>query len=67
MIDVIASADHEAERRALALQDAVDMTRRASSAVAAAAHGEPEALRFAVLEGIQQRLCSLLAQLRALA
>jgi hypothetical protein len=67
MIDAIATADHEAKRRALALQDAVDMTRRASSAVAAAAHGEPDALRFAVLEGIQHRLCSLLTQLKALA
>ena len=67
MIDAVATGDHEAKRRALALQDAVDMTRRASSAVAAAAHGEPDALRFAVLEATQQRLCSLLAQLKALA
>jgi len=58
--------DPEDQRRTLALQDAVDMTRHAASAVAAATHGEQDAFKEAVLEGIQQRLCSLLAQCRRL-
>jgi hypothetical protein len=58
--------DYEVKRRTLALQDACDTVRRASSAVAAAAYGEPDAMRFAVLEAVQKRLCSLLTQLKAL-
>ena len=60
-------ADHEAQQPHRAIQDAIDMTRRAGSAVAAAGYGEPDELRFAVLESAQQRLCSLLAQLKTLA
>jgi hypothetical protein len=58
--------DHAAQQRHRALTDAIDHCRRASSASAAAACGEPDALRFAALESIQQHLCSLLAQLRTL-
>jgi hypothetical protein len=61
------TTDHAARQRTMALQDAVDMTRRASTAVAAAAVGEGDAMRLAVLEAVQQRLCSLLRKLKALA
>jgi hypothetical protein len=63
---VTMTIDCEAKRRTLALQDACDTVRRASSAVAAAACGEPDALRFAVLETVQRQLCSLLTQIKAL-
>jgi hypothetical protein len=63
---IIAADPEAAKRRTLALNYAVDQTRRASSAVAAAACDEPDALRFAVLETAQRELCSLLARLRSL-
>jgi hypothetical protein len=56
-----------AKQRSLALHDACDMCRRAASAIAAAACGEPDALREAVLQSVHVHLNSLLAQLRALA
>jgi hypothetical protein len=58
--------DPAAQRRTLALDDAISHCRRAASAAAAASHGEPDELRAAVLDAVQQRLASLLAQLQAL-
>jgi hypothetical protein len=59
--------DAPARLRTMALQDAVDMTRRAASATQAAAAGLlDDSMRCAVLQGIHQRLLSLLEQLRAL-
>jgi hypothetical protein len=58
--------DASIQQRHAALDDAISHCRRASSAVSAAAAGDCDELRFAVLEAVQQRLCSLLVQLKAL-
>jgi hypothetical protein len=64
---IIEAMDHDIQQRRAALTDAIDMVRRATAAVAAAAVGEGDEMRFAVLEGVQQRLCSVLRELKALA
>lgn len=60
------AADDLVQQRTLALRDAIDMTRRAACATAAASAEDQDEFRVAVLLGIQQRLKSLLAQLQAL-
>jgi hypothetical protein len=59
--------DHEAQQRTLALHDAISHCRRAACAAGAAACGEPDALREAVLQSVHVRLNSLLVQLQKLA
>jgi hypothetical protein len=60
------SADEAAIKRSQALTFAIDQLRRGASALTAAANGEPNAMRQAVLASIHQRLQSMLAELRAL-
>jgi hypothetical protein len=58
--------DPAAQRRTLALDDAISHCRRAAAATSAACAGEQEQVRTVALIGIQQRLAFLLAQLQAL-
>jgi hypothetical protein len=54
------------ERRHLARSHSGDLIRRAVSSTAAARVGEPNELRSAVLASLNERLQSMLAELRAL-
>ena len=60
-------ADEAAKQRTYALTDAVDMTRRAASAVLAASCGERDASRTAVLVDANRRLWAVLNALQGLA
>src|SRR6266404_4641714 len=67
MIDAIATADHDAQQRHLALTDCVDQTRRAASAALAAACGESDDVRVSVLVDARRHLLAVLLKLQGLA
>ena len=59
-------ADHAAKQRRLALNDAIDMTRRAAAAAQAAATGDSDACRTSIVVDAQRRLVAVLRELQAL-
>jgi hypothetical protein len=61
-----AGANLDAIKRRQALDYGIDQLRRCISAASAASHGEPNAMRAAVLQSVHQRLSSMLVELRAL-
>jgi hypothetical protein len=67
MIDASVTADHDAKQRHLALTDCVDQTRRAASAALAAACGESDDVRVALLADARRHLLAVLHELQRLA
>jgi hypothetical protein len=64
MTTIMATADHAAQQRHLALTDCVDQTRRAASAALAAACGESDDVRLSALVDARRNLLAVLHELQ---
>jgi hypothetical protein len=63
----VSDIEHDERRRAAAIQDATDYTRRAAAAVSAARTDIPDGHRRCVLIDAHRRLLSVLRELQQLA
>jgi hypothetical protein len=65
-MNIATTTDYAAIKRAQALEYGIDQLRRAASAIGAASHGESREMRRIVLQAINERMISMLAELKAM-